>query len=309
MGTTVHLKFSAPDAVEADTAANAVFQRIEDLEETFSDYREDSELSLLSREGNKAPRTVSVEMFDLLQRSQQISEISRGAFDISIGPVVLLWRQARRTHQTPDPEALLRAKALVDYHNIELDPQNRTVYLKREGMKLDVGAIAKGYAADRALALLKSRGIESALIDAGGDLRIGAPPPGKSGWTVSIDSPDTAKGRTGCTLVLHDVGIATSGNIYQFAEVGGRHFSHIVNPASGEGLLGSASTTIIAADGITADGLATALSVLPPTEGLRAIQAVPGTQAFLVRQSPQGWQYFSSPGFPRTCDELRKRGN
>jgi thiamine biosynthesis lipoprotein len=308
MGTTLHLKFYAANAVEAGKAANAVFDRVEDLEQTFSDYRDDSELTQLSREGGNAPRVVSPEMFEILESSLRISELSGGAFDITVGPVVALWREARRTHVMPDAAALVQAKAAVGYRNIELDARNRTVFLKRRDMKLDVGAIAKGYAADQALALLEARGINRALVGAGGDLRIGAPPPGKLGWDIVVDSPDTASGRRPCTLLLHDVGISTSGNSHQFADIQGRHFSHIIDPATGMGLEGGASSTVIARNGTTADGLATALSVMPPEAGLRAVESVEGASAYLVRQSPQGWEYYSSRGFPQACNEPGKRG-
>jgi thiamine biosynthesis lipoprotein len=308
MGTTLHLEFYAANAEEASKAANAVFDRVEDLEQTFSDYRDDSELTQLSRQGGSAPRAVSPEMFEVLESSLRISELSGGAFDVTVGPVVALWRQARRTHVMPDAAALARAQAAVGYRNIELDAQHRTVFLKRRDMKLDVGAIAKGYAADRALALLESRGINRALVAAGGDLRIGAPPPGQPGWAVVVDSPDIASGRRPCTLLLHDVGISTSGNSHQFADIHGRRFSHIVDPATGMGLEGAASSTVIARNGTTSDGLATALSVMSPEAGLRAAESVEGASAYLVRQSPQGWEYYSSRGFPRACNEPGRRG-
>ena len=308
MGTTLHLKFYAANEAEAQKAANAVFDRVEDLEQIFSDYRDDSELTQLSREGGSGPRVVSPEMFKVLESSLRISELSGGALDVTVGPVVELWRQARRTQVMPDAAALARAKAAVGYRNIELDAQNRTVFLKHRDMKLDVGAIAKGYAADQALALLGSRGINRALVGAGGDLRIGAPPPGQPGWAVVVDSPDTASGRRPCRLLLHDVGISTSGNSHQFADIHGRRFSHIIDPATDMGLEGSASSTVIARNGTTADGLATALSVMPPQAGLRAAESVEGASAYLVRQSPRGWEYYSSRGFPRACNEPGKGG-
>lgn len=306
MGTTLRLKFYATSEVEAARAANAVFDRVEELEQMLSDYRDDSELTQLSLEGSEAPRVVSPELFEVLQKSQQIAALSGGAFDVTVGPVVELWRKARRTHEMPDAEALAQARAAVGYQNIELNAQNRTVFLRRSRMKLDLGAIAKGYAADQALRLLRSRGINCALIDAGGDLAIGDPPPGKLGWTVTVDSPDTDRGRRPCNLLLHDVGIATSGNSMQFADVHGQRFSHIVNPATGIGLEGEASSSVIALDGVTADGLATALSVMPPKKGLRMIESVDGASAYLVRQSPRGWQRFSSHGFPQGCNEKPK---
>ncbi len=303
MGTMLRLKFFAENGQAAEKAANAVFARVEELEQTFSDYRDDSELTLLSSEGAKAPREVSPEMFELLEKVQRISALSGGAFDVTIGPVVSLWREARQTHTMPDAAAMTRAKAAVGYRYLTLDEQRHTVFLKRPGMKLDLGGIAKGYAADQALAVLKSLGITRALVAAGGEVRLGAPPPEQSGWTVSVDAPDVESGERPCTLVLHDVGISTSGNSHQYAEIRGKRFSHIIDPATGMGLEGVASATVIAADSSTADGLATAFSVMTPQEGLKVANSMRGVAVYLVRQSPGGWQHFASPGFPRACHQ------
>ena len=308
MGTTLRVKLYAANATEANRAANAVFDRVEELEQIFSDYRDDSELTQLSRHGADAPRVVSPEMFELLDDSARISALSGGAFDVTIGPLVALWREARRTRVMPDPAALTRARTAVGYQNIELDRQNHTVFLKRSDMKLDVGAIGKGYAAEQAVALLRSRGIQRALAAAGGDMRIGAPPPGKSGWEIAIDSPDIPAAGKPCVLSLHDVAISTSGNSHQFVESNGRHWSHIVDPATGWALEGAASSTVIAPDGATADGLATALSVMPPEKGLKAVESQEGVSAYLVRQSPEGWRYYTSRGFPRGCHENTQGG-
>lgn len=308
MGTTLRVKLYAANATEANRAANAVFDRVEELEQIFSDYRNDSELTQLSRHGADAPRVVSPEMFELLDDSARISALSGGAFDVTIGPLVVLWREARRTRMMPGPAALARARAAVGYQNIELDRQNHTVFLKRADMKLDVGAIGKGYAAEQAMALLRSRGIHSALVAAGGDMRIGAPPPGKSAWEIAIDSPDVPPGGKPCVLSLHDVAISTSGNSHQFVEINGRHLSHIVDPVTGWALEGAASSTVIAPDGATADGLATALSVMPPEKGLKLVDSQEGVLAYLVRQTPEGWRYYSSRHFPHACHEPAKGG-
>ena len=309
MGTILRVKLYAGDQNEAHRAANAVFDRVEELEEIFSDYRDDSELTKVSQEGAVAPRVVSPEMFELLAASHRISELSGGAFDVTIGPVVALWRAARKTHALPDAAAIAKAREAVGYQYVELNTQNRTVFLKHTGMKLDVGAIAKGYAAEQGVALLRSRGFSRALVAAGGDLFIGAPPPGKPGWEVAIDSPDLSNGSRACTVLLHDVAVSTSGNAHQFADIAGKRFSHIVDPSTSKGLEGEASSTVIAPDGATADGLATALSVMPPQQGLKAAESLPGVSAYLIRQSSTGWRYYSSPGFPQGCHEAGKGGH
>ena len=301
MGTTFRIELYAPDDATASKAADAAFARAEELEQIMSDYRDDSELMRLAREGASAPFPVSNDLYNVLAKSIRISELSHGAFDVTVGPLVELWRNARKTGRLPDASELAKARALVDYRNIELDAARRTVFLKRAGMKLDLGAIGKGYAADQLLALLQARGIRQAVVVAGGEVALGAPPPGKAGWRVTIDTPDTAAGDPPCAILLHDAAVSTSGNSRQFVELNGRRFSHIIDPSTGLGLEGAASTTVIAGDATTTDALATALSVMPVAEGIRLVESLPGVAALCVRQAGGGWKRYSSRGFPATC--------
>jgi thiamine biosynthesis lipoprotein len=301
MGTTFRIELYSADDATASKAADAAFARAEELEQIMSDYREDSELMRLAREGVPAPFPVSNDLYDVLAKSIRISEFSRGAFDVTVGPLVELWRKARTTRRFPDASELAKAKALVDYRNLELDAARRTVFLKRAGMKLDLGAIGKGYAADQMLALLQSRGIRQAMVVAGGEVALGAPPPGKAGWRVAIDTPDTGTGNPPCVILLHDAAVSTSGNSRQFVEINGRRFSHIIDPSTGLGLEGAASTTVIARDSATADALATALSVMPVADGILLAESLAGVAAFWVRQAGSEWKRYASRGFPTSC--------
>jgi thiamine biosynthesis lipoprotein len=301
MGTMFRIELYSADAATASEAADAAFARAEELEQIMSDYREDSELMRLTREGVSAPFPVSNDLYDVLAKSIRISELSRGAFDVTVGPLVELWQKAGKTGRFPDVSELARARALVDYRNLEMDAERRTVFLKRAGMKLDLGAIGKGYAADQMLALLQSRGIRQAMVVAGGEVAVGPSPPGKAGWRVAIDTPDAGAGNPPCAIVLHDAAVSTSGDSKQFVEVNGRRFSHIINPSTGLGLEGAASTTVIAGDSATADALGTALSVMPVTDGIRLAESLAGVAAFWVRQAGSEWKRYSSRGFPTSC--------
>jgi len=301
MGTLARVVIYAPDAGQAQRAASGAFDRIEELEDMLSDYREESELNRLAREAVRRPQAVSPELFYVLQQSRKFSELSGGAFDITIGPVVRLWREARRTKRPPAASDVEKAKALVDYRSLELDPATRTVMLTRAGMQLDLGGIAKGYAADQALEILKSHGIRTALVALGGDIRVSGVPPATGGWGVAIENPDAGKQKPLCTVALQEGAISTSGDTQQYLESGGVRFSHIVDPGSGVGLKNAASTTVIAKDGLTADALATTLSVMPVEQGLRLVESFEGASAFIVRRSADGFRYFRSRGFPPAC--------
>jgi thiamine biosynthesis lipoprotein len=280
MGTVFNIVLYAANQETASLAANAAFERIEQLEQKMSDYREDSEIRRLGREA------------------------VCGAFDVTVGPEVALWREARREGRMPDVQSLARAKAAVGYGNLELDPSTRTVLLKHEDMKLDLGGIAKGYAADEAIRLLRSRGIRCALVDGGGDISLGDAPPGEPGWRIAVYNPDSTSGRD-CFLTLHNLGVATSGDAYQHLDVGRRRYSHIVNPADGIGISDSPSTTLIAPDGMSADALATALSILSVPEALRTADSIDGVSVSLCRRVDGRVRRLSSGRFPRLQETAR----
>jgi thiamine biosynthesis lipoprotein len=301
MGTIFRIELYSPDDASAAKAADAAFARAEELEQIMSDFREDSELMRLARQGAPAPFPVSNDLYDVLAKSIRISELSHGAFDVTVGPLVELWRKAGKTGRFPDTSQLAQAKALVDYRNIELDAARRTVFLKRAGMKLDLGAIGKGYAADQMLAILQSRGIRQAMVVAGGEVALGAPPPGKAGWKVAIDTPDSGTGNPPCILSLHDAAASTSGDSKQFVEISGRRYSHVIDPSTGVALEGMASTTVLAKDATTTDALGTALSIIPVADGIRLAESLPGVAVYMVRQAGNGFTRYASRGFPTAC--------
>ena len=307
MGTIFRIEMYAPSSAEASRAAEAAFDRAEQLEQIMSDYRADSELSHLMRDGHAAPFPVSSDLYNVLAKSLWTSNLSRGSFDVSIAPLVDLWRIARKDKRLPDPAEIAKAKALVDYRNIVLDPVHHTVFLKRAGMKLDLGAIGKGYAADQMLAVLQSQGIRRALIVAGGEVVTGEPPPGSSGWKVRIDTADSDAGAAPCALLLSGRAVSTSGDEHQFLGVNGHRYSHVINPLTGWALEGSSSTTVIAGDSTTADALATAFSIMPVADGIRVAQSIPGVSALWVRRVGGEWKHYTSRGFPTSCRGLPER--
>jgi thiamine biosynthesis lipoprotein len=270
MGTLFRIKVHAGSEVEASKAAEAAFIRVAELEEIFSDYNADSELMRLIAKPVGQPVKVSRELCDAICQAREISAQTGGAFDITIGQHVRNWRMARRTGKLPDAEKIAAAKVVTGMDKIVVDKKAMTVTLTVPGMRLDFGGIAKGMAADAALVVLKERGFDKAIVAAGGDLAIGAPPPGKPGWVVEILAAD-GKERT---RVLSNVGVSTSGDLEQFIEIEGGRYSHIVDPKTGLGVRHSDSVTVIAPNASISDPLATALSVGASVDAMREVTII-----------------------------------
>jgi thiamine biosynthesis lipoprotein len=230
---------------------------------------------------------VSDELFEILQESQRIAKLTDGAFDVTIGPVVRLWRRARRAETLPSSEQLARARESVGWQKLKLDPHNQTVTLTVPNMQLDLGGIAKGYAADKALGELRARGLDRALVAASGDIAVGAPPPGQTGWRVEIGSLDRTNGVPAETLLLKNAAVSTSGDAEQFVEIGGQRYSHIVDPRTGIGLTQRLQASIIAPRATQTDAFATAVSVMGVERGLAVIETQPSMAGILV-DKPRG---------------------
>ncbi|MDH3498281.1 MAG: FAD:protein FMN transferase [Gemmatimonadota bacterium] len=276
LGVPVRIVLYAPDDSAARPAARAAFARIAALEDKMSDYRPASELRRLeTRPGEWVP--VSRNLFAVLARAIEIAGVSDGAFDPTAGPLVALWRETRRTGRLPDAAALDSARALVGWRHLELDSARRAVRLAVPGMRLDLGGIAKGYILDAARAVLAAHGITRVLVEAGGDLVVGDPPPGTAGWRIEVRAADSAfAARAGA---LANAAVATSGPTEQFVRIDGTRYSHVVDPRTGHALANGVLVTVIAPDGATADGLATALTVLDAEQQGALLARYPGVRA------------------------------
>ena len=298
MGTAFTIVLYTGDEAIARRASRAAFDRVKALDRTLTDYDPDSELMKLCAKAGGPPVAVSPDLYEVLSRSKTLWERSEGAFDITIAPVVRLWRRARREKKLPDPDLLAKALALVGSDAIRLDPEMRTVQLLRPGMKLDVGGIAKGHASEEAIKILKREGVTSALVAGSGDIVVSDPPPGRPGWIIAVAplQPEPSGGE-GRTILLKNAAVSTSGDAEQFAEIDGIRYSHIVDPKTGLGLTERRSVTVIAPDGATADGLDTAACILGPDEGLALIESTPGAAGLFVQLTPSGQQIRESKGW------------
>lgn len=278
MGMEARIVLHAPDRDAAERAAALAFARIAELDRALSDYRKDSELVRLDATAGGAAVPVSDDLFRVLGRALDLARETDGAFDPTAGPFVRLWREARRAGRTPEPAALRNAAAHVGWRHVRLDTAARTVRLALPDMALDLGGIAKGYAVDEALAVLRSRGVHRALVELGGEIAAGLPPPGQEGWRVEVADAEPE----GRWVLLREAAISSSGDAAQFVEADGVRHSHVLDPRTGLALTHRATATVVAPDAFTADALATAVTVLD-AERRRAFVASHPEATFYVR--------------------------
>ena len=288
MGTFSRVVVLARSEAVAQDCAQAALDVQRRVDEMMSTYIVDSELSQVNRRAFDEPVQVSEETFDVLHKAQYFSELTGGAFDVTIGPLSDLWRRAGDANVPPTETEIAEARSRVGYDKLLLDPDARTVRFAVEGMKLDLGGIAKGYAIDKSVERMKRAGATGGMVDIGGDVRcFGTPPKGKSAWVVGLQDPaiapdDMATDKLLLLLQVTDAAVTTSGDYRRFTEIQGHRQSHIMDTESGRGANKLVSVTIIAPDATSADALATAVSVLGAEKGLALIERLPNTEAVLI---------------------------
>src|ERR1051325_5827136 len=294
MGVPFRIVLYSWSAELATNTAEAAFKRVAALNEIMSDYEYDSELNKLSRtSGSGVKVKVSDDLWTVLSKAQEIARESNGAFDVSVGPYVQLWRRARRENKLPSAESIEKVRARVGYTNIVL--KDHTVELKAPDMRLDLGGIAKGYAADEALKILRGCGITRALAAASGDIALGDSPPGQKGWKIELLEAQDQRGQA--FLILKNCGVSTSGDLFQFVEINGKRYSHIVDPRTGVGLTDRSLVTVIAKNAFTTDSLETTICVMPRGAGMKLARRY-GAEVREIRQlGSSDKQEFSTDGF------------
>jgi thiamine biosynthesis lipoprotein len=310
MGLPFRIVLYARDEVVARRVAELAFARLSELNSILSDYDDHSELSRLSRSSaTGAWVALSDDLWRVLARGQELARRSDGAFDVTVGPLVQLWRRARRQRQLPASDRLAEARRVTGWQRLELDAARRRARLTVPGMRLDLGGIAKGYAVQEALRFLETRGFPCALVSGGGDLAAGEPPPGQRGWRVEL-APLEAPGAPPVRYAsLRGGALATSGDVFQYVEIEGVRYSHILDPRTGLGLTDHSLVTVFAPDGMTADGLATAVSVLGPVAGLRLLGSEPGVEGRIIREVNGEIEVRETPGLKkRLFRETRATG-
>lgn len=293
MGTLARVVAVADDSNAAEKSIEAAFAEIENVERRMSKYKSDSEISELNRDGFARAVKVSKSTYEVIEKSIEFSRLSGGAFDVTVGPLMDLWHSAEEANSLPTDAELQQARSKVGYDKLILDANEDSIRFAAEGMKVDLGGIAKGYAVDRAVEAMRKSGATGGMVVIGGEIHcFGLPPTGQKNWRIGLQDPEKAKdGFDAGTplLVLHltDAAVSTSGHYRRFATIGGKRYSHIVDPESGYSSESLASVTIICPSSIDADALATAVCVMGAEKGLALIKTMLNVEAILVTSGPE----------------------
>ena len=287
MGTAIRVELWHEDKTVAQAAMDAVMAEMHRIDRAMSVFKPDSEISAINRDAAKAPMRVSQEMFDLIARAIEFSEMSGGAFDITFSSVGYLYDY--RKGVKPSDTEIAKALPGINYRHLKLDRQNRTIYFARSGVRIDLGGIAKGYAVDNCITLLKARGVREALVSAGGDSRVLGDRHGRP-WMIGIRDPRNRDGNV-AVIPLADAAISTSGDYERYFEADGVRYHHIINPKTGKSASGVRSVTVIGPDSLTNEGLTKSVFILGPARGLALIETMIGIDAIVV--DDQGKLYYS----------------
>ncbi|HIP53021.1 MAG TPA: FAD:protein FMN transferase [Chromatiales bacterium] len=288
MGTRISVQLWSDDSAAAEEAIDAVMAEMHRIDALMSPFKTDSQLARVNREAAERPVPVSPELFELVRRALRVSVLSGGAFDITFASVGYAYDY--RNRKRPDEHWVRAHLDRIDYRHVDLDEESRTIRFRLPGVRIDLGGIAKGHAVDRAIALLKQRGIRQALVSAGGDSRLLGDHRGRP-WNIGIRDP-RRKDTSTAVLPLADTAISTSGDYERYFEAGGRRYHHILSPSTGRSVDQARSVTILGPDATTTDALSTSVFVLGPERGMALVERLPGIDAVIV--DAQGRMHFSS---------------
>jgi len=282
MGNRFELSVVAGDEQWANEKIDLGIAEIQRIEKLLTTFNDNSETNAINANAGIKPVVISRETFNLIQRSLRISALTQGAFDISYGSVdKRLWNFDQHMTELPDKETAKKMVRLINYKNIVLDDEKCTVYLREKGMRIGFGGIGKGYAAERAKQVLKLNGVESGVVNASGDLTTwGLQPNGKQ-WTIAIANPNCSH-EAFSYMEISNMAAATSGNYEKFVMIGGKKYSHTINPQTGLPVTGIKSVTIITTNAELADALATPVTIMGISAGLNMIDQMKNIEAIII---------------------------
>ncbi len=282
MGTLCEIQVYDSNVTRAQAAIRAALDEMERVDGLLSNYKPASELSVMNREAPRAPFAVSAEMFDFLAACRKYYQNTAGTFDPSVGSLVRVWGFFSRQPGMPGAEEIARAKTTSGFDKVQLNERDRTVRYTVAGLEMDPGGVGKGYAADKAVEVLKRAGIRSALVSAGGSSMYGiGHPPGRKGWKVAVSDPSTP-GKALAFVELRDNSLSTSGVSEQSLQVGSHRYSHIFDPRNGEPVENMCQVTVVAPTGTDTDALTKAAYILSRDEVAEVLKRYPGSGALRI---------------------------
>nr|WP_295654792.1 FAD:protein FMN transferase [uncultured Mucilaginibacter sp.] len=282
MGNHFELSAVSDDESWANQKIDAGINEIRRIEKLLTTFSDDSETNEVNRNAGIKPVTVSRETFNLVKRSIRISELTQGAFDISYGSIdKRLWNFDQSMTALPDKETAKKMVQLINYRNIVLDDEHCTIFLREAGMRIGFGGIGKGYAAERAKQVMKEQGVTSGVVNASGDMSAWGLQPNGEKWTIGIADPESAD-KVFSYMTITDMAVATSGNYEKFVMIGGKRYSHTINPRTGLPVSGIKSVTIITTNAEIADAMATPVTIMGVQAGLDLINQMKDIEAVIV---------------------------
>lgn len=280
MGTMVEIT-AVGNERDCQRAISLAFDEIKRIDKLMNVYDRESEISQINQAAGKRSVVVSAETLEVIERSLKYAQLTDGALDISVSPIMELWGFGSDSNRVPSDDELAEKLSLVDYKKITVDSSNSTVKLESPGMKIDVSGIAKGYAVDRAVQVMKDSGIRNMLVNAGGDIYAMGSPPRRGSWNIGIRHPRNNADLLG-VVKLKDKAVATSGDYENFFQVDGERYCHIMNPRTGRPVSGIMSVTIVADNTADVDALATAVFPLGAEDGMKLIEQLKGVDGIIV---------------------------
>ncbi len=281
MGSRFEITVVATDSTEANNYIDLAVGEITRIEKLISSWDPASQTSEINRNAGIKPVKVDEELYNLIGRSVEISKLTSGAFDISFASMDKIWKFDGSMTEMPSKEAIEQSAAKVGYENIILDPEDFTVFLKLEGMKIGFGAIGKGYAADKAKKLLMEKGVAAGIINASGDMNTWGKQPDGEFWKVAITNP-MDKNKAFALLPLNDNAVVTSGNYEKYVTFYGVRYAHIIDPRTGYPATGIISVTVFAPKAEIADALATSIFVMGKDVGIDFINQLPKIECIVI---------------------------
>lgn len=303
MDTTLQILIREKNDEKAKEHVAAALKRVKKIEAETSRFKKESEVSKINRNAGSMPVKVSKDTFDIIKQSIQYSEITGGAFDITVAPISKLWGFYSKKYRIPSPQEIEEARKLVGYRNIILDEQNQAVILPQKGQEIDLGAMAKGYATREMCKVLEQRGVRNALVNFGGTVGAIGKRSKEKEWLIGIKNPRGSLNDFVGEMTLKDSFVSTSGDYERFFEKGGKRYCHIFDPRTGYQPSHTIATTVVGPDGAIADILSTTIFVQGAKEGLATVATLGGYEALIIDSKGE---VLMTEGFKKYLKEIRE---